>query len=58
MIAVAGVDFPCLDCATRCSESKRCNMHRQIFFSIATGLSASCEDYQQRFYHGIEGVSA
>lgn len=56
MIAVAGIDCPCLDCGARCTYARQTAIYQAVFSAIATREPVVCVDYQERTYHGLESV--
>jgi hypothetical protein len=59
MRSIAGVTYPCFDCKLSARVCrKRVDIQRQVFFSIGSGRKVSCCDYEEKRYHGLEGVPA
>ena len=60
MATVADVQFPCLDCRhIHKICGKRDDVMKLVFFAIGHEVeSVDCSDYEERTFHGLEGVRA
>jgi len=56
-MTIAGIHFPCFDCKLfRKDCGQRYEVQRKIFFSIGKDESVECAEFEEKSWHGIEGV--